>query len=126
MKKFLSILLLAVFGVWFAVPLLAQDAAEGASVALCCRKNGRHQCMAGMGERGQPSEGRTTFGAVPEKCPYCPATSATTPNVLDAPPAQAIFAALVSHTVGVEQTESKLRIAEERSRQKRGPPVDSL
>jgi hypothetical protein len=59
-----------------------------------------------------------------EKCPYCPRTVATFHRDILAPPtAQVIFAALAAHPAVVAQVESKLRIARDRSRQKRGPPA---
>ena len=124
LRKILSILLLAVFALPLLSPLLAHGADRDAGLPACCRKNGKHHCMMSMGERNQFAQHGPAFGVLPEKCPYCPATIIAAPSHdLAVPTAEAIFAALVSHPSGVAQTESKCRISQDRSRQKRGPPT---
>jgi hypothetical protein len=104
------------------LPLLAQGMAEDANLPACCRKNGKHHCLMSMRERNQLAQNFPTVSPLPEQCPYCPAImTATHANVFAAPSAQAIFASLVSQPAGIAQTESKRRISEDRSRQKRGP-----
>ncbi len=60
-----------------------------------------------------------------ELCPYCPASlpGYFHQELLNMPVAQAIFSDIVSHPSGTVQTESRRRISRDRSRQKRGPPV---
>ncbi len=65
----------------------------------------------------------THLSALVQQCPFYPRVVATThADVLSPTLAASIFAGLVSHPAGSAQTESKWRIARDRSRQKRGPP----
>ena len=128
MRRLLSIVLLAVFLVPLLAPLLALGQDGDAGLPACCRRNGKHHCMMSMAEKSQLASHDPQFQAPMEKCPYCPATPVSvhpdrsfTPEI-----AQAIFAEIVSHPAGTVQTESKRRIARDRSRQKRGPPVHFL
>jgi len=80
--------------------------------------------MMNMGERAQLSTHTPQFTAPAEKCPYCPTAVVIVSIKGFAPPkAQAVFAGLVAHPAVFAQTESRLRISQIRSRQKRGPPV---
>ena len=81
--------------------------------------------MMSMAERSQFASRDPQFQAPVENCPYCPAMAVAVihGNTFVAPAAQAIFASLVAHSTGTAQTESKLRISRNRSRQKRGPPL---
>ncbi len=80
--------------------------------------------MMSMGEGSHAAERGIQMGVVPERCPYCPAGNVGAAHgdfgVVAA--GAAIFAGLVSHPSVAAQTESKWRIARDRSRQKRGPP----
>ena len=79
--------------------------------------------MMSMAERRQLASRDPQFQTPAEKCPYCPANVATVHgNTFVMLPAQAIFAEVVAHPAVAPQTESKLRISRNRSRQKRGPP----
>jgi hypothetical protein len=81
--------------------------------------------MMGMGE--SHSAQSLQFGVPVEKCPYAPGVfTVSHVQVFTAPTAVAVFASLVSHPAGLAQTESRWRIARDRSRQKRGPPSQSL
>ncbi|WP_263366573.1 hypothetical protein [Edaphobacter bradus] len=123
MRKLLSILLLAAFGLPFVSPLFALGADGGGSLPVCCRRNGKHHCMMSTGERSTLASHDPQFRAPAEKCPYFPqALAAAHTNLYTAPTADVISAGLVSHPAGVAQTESKWRISRDRSRQKRGPP----
>ena len=76
---------------------------------------GERQALAGQG---------VSFRALPDKCPCCPGIiAATWSDALAAPTAQAVFASLVSHPACAAQTECKRRIANDRTRHKRGPPA---
>ena len=81
-----------------------------------------------MGESGKLVSRDPVFRAPAEKCPYGPnfMAPARFDPVTPPPVADAIYARLVSHPSGVAQTESKRRIARDRSRQKRGPPATSI
>jgi hypothetical protein len=127
LRKLLSILLLAVFGLPVAAPLFAGTAEGETRLPACCRKNGKHHCMMNTEQRSQLAQNDPQFSAPAEKCPYYPQAAAVSHTELYTPPiAEAIFASLVSHPSGVAQTESKRRISRDRSRLKRGPPTLSL
>lgn len=126
LRRLFSILLLAVFVLPLVLPLFALGQDADAGVPACCRRNGKHHCMMSIGERTQLASHDPQFQGPVEKCPYCPASAvASHPNPLAAPAAQAIFAEIVSHPTSAAQTESKWRMARDRSRQKRGPPLFS-
>jgi hypothetical protein len=68
--------------------------------------------------------GDTQIGAPAQTCPHCPqAVAAAHPNPLINPSATADLVPLTSHPAGIAQTESRRRISQDRSRQKRGPPT---
>jgi hypothetical protein len=80
--------------------------------------------MMSMAERSQPASSDPQVQAPAEKCPYCPTAIAVVHgNTFVLPIAQVAFAGLVAHPAVAAQTESKLRISCNRSRQKRGPPT---
>ena len=129
-RRILSILLLVFFGLPVVAPLLAMTTDAEAGLPACCRRNGAHHCsMMNMGTgrhiSSSPGDSGTPHLAVlTEKCPYTPQAPATAhPDLLALDPSSAIFAEIVSHPNGVAQTESRRRISQDRSRQKRGPPV---
>ncbi|HVW76262.1 MAG TPA: hypothetical protein VHB45_01525 [Alloacidobacterium sp.] len=114
MRKILAIALLA----FLSLPLLPQLQRKE-SLPACCRRNGAHHCMMQTAE----SQHNRQVHAPVERCPYCPAAIATAhSDAFVAPTAQAVFAELVAHPASPAQTESKLLISRNRSRQKRGPP----
>ena len=124
MRKALSILLLAFFGLPIFSPLLALTPRSEKDLPACCRRNGKHHCMMSMAERSLRASHDPQFQAPAEKCPYCPTAIAVVHgNTFVPPTAQAIFASLIAHPAVAAQTESKLRISRDRSRQKRGPPT---
>ncbi len=124
LRKILSILLLAVFGLPVVSPLFALSRNGATRLPACCRRDGKHHCMAGIPERGQLTGRPAQVSAPADKCPYCPSGPVATHNeLLAAPIGNAVFASLVGHSSGVAQTESMRRISRDRSRQKRGPPV---
>ena len=124
--RLLSILLLMVMGLPMASPLLALTGAADEHVLACCRRNGKHHCTAMTAMAGTSDASATQPQLRPraEKCPLYPQASMAAAHDLATPPSsQAIFAALVSHPAGTEQTESRWRVSRYRSRQKRGPPA---
>ncbi len=80
--------------------------------------------MMSAAERSQLASRDPQFQAPAEKCPYFPTAIAVIHgNTFLPPTTQAVFAGLVAHPAVAPQTESKLRISRNRSRQKRGPPT---
>ena len=81
-----------------------------------------------MGERTRLTpKTEPSFHAPTEKCPFYPgAVAAAHPSLGLVSTADAVFAAMRSHPAVVAQTESLWRIARDRSRCKRGPPVTLL
>lgn len=126
LRRFISILLLAVFSLPLLVPMLAMRQDADAGLPACCRRNGKHHCMMSMAQRNKLVVSQDTqFKAPAEKCPFCPSSVAPAhPNLLVEPSlAAAIFGDLVSHPAGFAQTEAKRRISRDRANQKRGPPT---
>lgn len=128
LRKLLAITLLAFFGLPFASSLLALTPRGESNLPACCRKNGKHHCMMSMAERRSSMGDSPVFSAPLDKCPYAPAAflGSTHWTMSGVPSRQIFFADLVSHPTAFAQTESKLRISRDRSRQKRGPPGLSL
>ena len=127
-RKLLSILLLAVFGLPIFATLLASGQSVDAGLPACCRRNGAHHCAMRMAEAGQQGSGDSQeprWKTPAERCPFCPASivSAQHHDAASLPPERTMLRASFSHPTGVVQTESKRRMARDRSRQKRGPPT---
>ena len=126
LRKVLSILLLAVFGLPIVSPLFALSTTEATRLPACCRRDGKHHCVAVMADRGNLTGRGTQLSTQTERCPYYPAVLVATHNELLALPiGDAIFASLVGHPSAVAQTESMRRISRDRSHRKRGPPIFS-
>jgi hypothetical protein len=120
LRRLLSILLLAVFSLSFASPLLALATKSESNVRACCRRNGMHHCL----EAASASSETPAFTAPTERCPYLPAAISTIHSDTFSPATnQAIYAELSAHPASAAQTESKFRISRSRSQQKRGPPA---
>jgi hypothetical protein len=127
MRKLLSTLLLAVFGFLLVSPLLALGTTSNGKLMACCRRNGKHDCAGAMAERSSAGEQGIRLIAPPERCPFCPTGVVSAHHDLTAlAEAEAAFAQLATHPSGVAQTESRLRISRDRSRQKRGPPSNFI
>ncbi len=128
MRKLLSILLLAVLGLPFAAPLLAQRAMDD-GLPACCRKGGKHHCM--MGNMSVHKDGSVatlpTVHALPERCPYCVASAAAWhPDPSASAFHDTLFVHVLTHAFVQAQSETNRRVSRDRSRQKRGPPQFSL
>ena len=127
MRKLISILLLAIFGLPFVSPVFAATAKSETNLPACCRKNGKHQCMTSLEGQAPSASTKPTLRAPQEKCPYYPASVFVSPHMdLGLAPSVATYAGIVSHPAVHAQTESKWRVARDRSRHKRGPPSVSL
>jgi len=123
LKKILAILLLTVFGLPFATPLLAASRSGEEGVPVCCRRAGKHHCAWEMGESARSDSG-PRFRRLAERCPFAPQASVPSHHEVAVPSvAASIFTSVVSHPCGSTQTESMWRIARDRSRLKRGPPA---
>ena len=120
LQRLLSILLLLVFGLPYASPLLAAD--SDARLPVCCRRGGVHHCEA-MADMDGPA-GATHVGSLSPKCPFAPSavTAVAFRPLAMLAPVSYVFATLLSHPAGVPQTESRARMSCSRTRQKRGPP----
>src|ERR1700744_2460319 len=106
-------------------PLFALSTTEATRLPACCRRDGKHHCMAGLADRSDLVKRGTQLGAPTGKCPYFPTALAEAHNEICLPTGDALFASLVAHSPGVAQAESIRRISRDRSHQKRGPPAFS-
>ena len=138
LRKLLSILLLLACVLPCVTPLFALGRGAEWKLPLCCRRNGAHHCAMHTEEPGRttaldgnvPHDSNVQDGNVPQlkalmdRCPYCPATIASAhPHHAYGPPqGEAQAAVTFSHPAGIVQSESRRRVARDRSRQKRGPP----
>ena len=124
MRRLLSILLLAVLLLPLGTPLLALGGAGDAGLPACCRRNGVHHCAMSVPGRAQLAASTRQWSTPPQHCPF--RTLALAPSqsspFTPATPADGLFSAVLTHPSGIAQTQSRRRIARERSRHKRGPP----
>jgi len=126
LRKLIAIALLAVFGLPFASTLFALTPKSESNLPACCRRNGKHHCMMNMADRQNALDKGTWIGSPLEKCPYCPSSVAVSHhNLIAVELSVRSCEPLFAHPAGLVQTESKWRIARDRSRQKRGPPSPS-
>ncbi len=124
MRKALSILLLAIFGLPVFAPLLTGSADGDQSVPACCRRNGKHHCLMGAAERSLLTQRSPALKSLAERCTYCPGCTASSQHdglALFLP--QAKFASLTGDAARVAEGECNWRTAQIRCRQKRGPPT---
>jgi hypothetical protein len=123
LRRAISILLLAVLSFPLVSSLFVYGRAGAESLPICCRNNGKHHCMLISTMGKSSAQAGTQFRAPIERCPYLPGALKTAHA-----DAVSLFAPIneagrpSSHPASVAQTESKWRIARDRSRQKRGPP----
>ncbi len=129
--RFLSILLVVLFGLPLVTPLLALTGAQMESdgnLPACCRRLGAHHCSMSAAERQALASPTRQFAPPPERCPFRNTALAAPGQNPHAPalPVSGLFSAVVTHPAGAAQAESRRRIARERTRHKRGPPALSL
>lgn len=126
LRKTLSILLLAAFGLPFLSTLLEGSAGAESTLPACCRRSGAHHCMmsAAQLETLQQSAQVTVLHS---KCPLYPKASAPAhhPDYSFASPNFVLTTAL-SATDELGQIAAWARVALEGARHKRGPPAVRL
>jgi len=121
MRRLLSLLLLAAFGLPAAAQALALRQQTDTHVPICCRRNGAHHCNGNMAER-------SSAPALIAVCPQFPQPASSVPSRT---PATAAVAPSV-HLVATLQAEhlplarTNLSITCESSHHKRGPPAALL
>jgi hypothetical protein len=114
MRRVPAILLLALI----CFSLIGQAASGSDSrMPACCKRAGKHHCEMTSEQHSGPS-------AVVGRCAMYSNTSTVpaTRTIAALGPAQAIFAAAVSHPATRPQIAALHRISQSRSSQKRGPP----
>jgi hypothetical protein len=127
LRRIVSILLLLAFALLNASPLFALTAASRTPIRACCLRSGAHHCLSTA--RSAPDASAPRIGAPQQPCPFCPLApaSAAHPSLFAALAVSAsAFAPALAHPAGLAQTESRQRIARDRSRSKRGPPAPSI
>ena len=121
MRRLLSITLLLAFFLPLLAPLVALGEGPEAGLAMCCRKGGQHNCMQAM-----TMDGSAQWTA-PNRCPMTPRSVAPGHGErVGVVAAALIFGEVVAHPGVRRQAEARARIALDRARHKRGPPVSVL
>jgi len=125
-RRILSFTLLLLFSLPLISPVLALTANSETNLPACCRRNGAHHCIRKM-QPAESSGAGNSLSATQQRCPAYPAvvTQVQRGN-LSFHTASLIFAEIVSHPAVKLQTEARARVAFDRSRQKRGPPITLL
>ena len=122
----IAILLLAAFVLPLLLPGLALAQGGEAGLPAYCRRTGAHHCGMTVAEQTDAAVHETSnprWKIALQRCPFGSA-AVTVPHgdALAFPGVRASLAEFFSHPRGVVQTQSRRRIARERSRHKRGPP----
>jgi hypothetical protein len=121
-RKLFAILQLLLLSLPTFASVTALRGGSDANLPACCRRLGTHHCLMSPAERAAIAG--VGFSAVPQPCPYCPkALPAAQHSPASPAPAALFFAQIASHPAGIAQTLAKRRIAQDRARQKRGPPT---
>jgi hypothetical protein len=129
MRRLLSILLLAVFGLGPAISAIPAAALgsgwtgklDESRLPACCRRNGKHHCA--MGSAVQPAGGETSLSAN-DPCPFAPQAIATTaPTVAAVLFATADPALLASELCVLLLAVTFAALASRRTEPMRGPPA---
>jgi len=118
MRRSVAIALTMLFGWLLLLPVFA--AAGESTLPACCRRSGKHHCMA----RTNSNPTDPVVAGINDKCPCFPQSTVATHVEFSAPATgRAIYAELVGHPAVAPQTEAGYRVSHFRSRQKRGPPT---
>jgi len=122
LRRLLSIVLFAATMLPAAAPMLL--AGSGASVPMCCRRNGAHHCDGIMAETA--ATGRTMARAPQRMCPFQQrALGAVHLQSFTVATASTEATGILRAPTAAAQAECLRRIAFDRTRQKRGPPSNS-
>lgn len=127
-RRLLSILLLLTFLLPSFGAAMAAGVDSESQLPACCRRGGAHQCALTVAQREKLLGQRgPAWRAKREMCPCCPSTAVGAHVEVLAGPVDggALVLPVGSHPRGVAQTRSMWRVARERSRGKRGPPVEA-
>jgi hypothetical protein len=126
MRQWTAILILVLFGGFYAAPLIAAASSDPeANLPACCRRHGKHHCAMMDAYLQATSPGSPQVSATPQHCPFYPHGVPPGSLTLHAapPPAAAHFAQLVSQPAIQAQTQALYCLSLDRARQKRGPPA---
>jgi len=126
LRRFLAVLLLSFFGVFYAMPLVqAASSDPEAGLPACCRRHGKHHCAMMDQYLKASKSGAPKLRTIPQHCPFYPHSSTTSSVRSNSAlaPSSAFFAQVVSHPSVHPQVRAVYRLSLDRSRQKRGPPT---
>ena len=131
LRRLLALVLLAVFALPLASPLLALGPGGDAGLPACCRREGKHHCAMTAAERSRLSAGKSADPAfrTPEiRCPHCPATlqTASRQDLHALPAAERDLLPPGTHDHSLAQAVVWRRNARKRTRHNRGPPTNFL
>jgi hypothetical protein len=126
-RRFTAILMLALLGAFYAVPLLHAATSDPESdLPACCRRHGKHHCAMMDRYLRLKASGKPAFSAPPEHCPFYPQglPQNWTPFVAAGLPLQqGVYAARQNHPAGQARTQGRYCVSFDRARFKRGPPA---
>lgn len=119
----LQLLLLVVPTFWSAFSGMNMHGNDESNLPVCCRRSGAHHCAIAASQR-VGMDGSLSASAIPQHCNYFPKGLPVIPHApVFLAPSAVYFSQILSHPACSAQTLARLRIARDRSRQKRGPPV---
>jgi hypothetical protein len=121
MRRLLSLLLLAAFGLPAAAQALALSQQTDAHIPVCCRRNGAHHCSSNMAERSNAPAYSAICPQFPQPASSVPARAAATAAVS---PSLHLLATLAAAHLSFAQNERPE--TRQTSHHKRGPPADLL
>ena len=127
-SRWTAALLLALLCSSFVAPFTVSASDLEATLPICCRAHGKHQCGLMIMQPDAPKhEEAPAFARVSAKCPYVPASPLSAHadrfRPIDRP---LIYAEISAHPSNRPQVQAMRRVAFDRSRQKRGPPAHLL
>jgi hypothetical protein len=125
MRRLLSICLFAAILLPLLAPLLSLGATAETTLPACCRRGGKHHCMMATMAATKPADGQKRFQVPREICPYQQRALAVAHHEISVAAVPVDTALIRLHPLATPaQAECLRRISFDRSRQKRGPPVD--
>jgi hypothetical protein len=121
MRRVWSALLVLVFSLPLIAPALV-SAPDDSQLPACCRRHGKHHCAMNMEVGNIPSG----FHVVSEKCPYSPFARPLLmlPYAFALNNAPAALRQAAGSAAIVREAEAGYRISADRTRHKRGPPLN--